>query len=418
LAGGREGELQHLRSASRSELRDSHVGRLPESVKERLREVVQTPRVEPEVPNGRRVRAARGEQAESNQSLRSLDSSVEGAGQWIEHGVTISTGGRNARRESLMPELFTRITGKDAGWVDCSDRGRLEVSGVDRGRFVNGMVTNEVAALPPGGLCYAALLDRKGRLQADLFVLALEDRFLLDTAPGTGARMLELLREHLVADDVELRDLAGPWSHLAVEGPAARDRLGSVGVEAPQSGRAEVSLWRETPLVWVGQGALTPSGFQVIGPAGAVRDLSNRLGLPELSPEHREALRVEAFIPQYGVDMSERTLPAEARLDRAISVTKGCYVGQEIVARLASRGQVNRLLVQIRTDRPVHPGAAISCGEVHQGEVTSAVVSKASGPLALGYVRAEHAHPGTPLRVGETEGLVVGPPLHRDGAAP
>jgi folate-binding protein YgfZ len=321
------------------------------------------------------------------------------------------------RSEHSMPELFRRIVGEDAAWTDCSDRGRIRVHGSDRIRFVNGMVTNDVAALLPGELCHAALLDRKGRLQADLFVLSLGERLLLDTAAGTHRRVLQLLESHVVADDVEFEDLTASWSHLSVEGPAARGCLDPLGIEAPPEGRVEISDWGHTPLVCVGRGALTVSGLQVMGPCETVRDLSGRLGLPEIPPDQREALRIEAFIPRYGVDMTDRNFPAEARLDRAISTTKGCYVGQEIVARLDSRGQVNRLLVQLRTDQPVAPGVAISLDGVRQGEVTSAASSAASGPLALGYVRAECAQPGQKLQVGECEGIVLGPSLSPRGPA-
>ena len=308
-------------------------------------------------------------------------------------------------------ELLAEITGSEAAWVDLSDRGLIRVGGSDRARFVNGMVTNEVAALSPGSLCYAALLDRKGRLQADLFVLVLEDELLLDTAGGCHGRVKEILERHVVADDVELEDRTPTWRHIGVEGSAARSTLSSLLLPVPEPERVEVSSWRGTPLVWVGRGSFTHEGVQVLGPGEAVEDLSGGLDLPAVSPEQREILRVEAFLPRYGVDMTDRSLPAEARLDHAISSTKGCYIGQEIVARIDSRGAVNRLLVQLRTEQPVSPGAAISAEGARVGEVTSAVVSPASGPLALGYVRREHARPGTRLRVGDSEGVVVAPSL-------
>jgi folate-binding protein YgfZ len=295
--------------------------------------------------------------------------------------------------------------------VDLSDRGLIRVGGSDRARFVNGMVTNEVAALFPGSLCYAALLDRKGRLQADLFVLALEEELLLDTAVGSHGRVAEILGRHVVADDVQLEDRTGAWRHIGVEGSAARSSLSKLAIPVPERGRVEVSNWRGTPLVWVGRGSFTAEGVQALGPEAAVEELAGGLDVPAVSPEQREVLRVEAFSPRYGVDMTDRNFPAEARLDHAISATKGCYVGQEIVARLDSRGAVNRLLVQLRTERPVAPGAAISSGGAELGKVTSAVVSPASGPLALGYVQAPHARPGTRVQVGDSDGVVVGPDL-------
>jgi aminomethyltransferase len=305
-----------------------------------------------------------------------------------------------------MRELFRSIVGGDAAWVDLSGRGLLSVTGADRVRLLNGMVTSDVETLAAGGLRYALLLDRKGRIQADLFVLALEDALLLDTAEGTGARVAEALERHVVADDVRIEDRAQACAHVAVEGPSARERVAAAGVALPEADRVRGVPWRGETLLCVGRGSLTDSGVGILGPRAVVRSLVEELGIPALSPEQAEALRLEAFLPRYGVDVTDRTFPAEARLDHAVSETKGCYIGQEIVARIRSRGQVHRLLVRIRTDERVRPGDPICADGAAEGEVTSAVLSAASGPLALGYVRPEHARPGTELRVGRSRGVV------------
>ena len=131
------------------------------------------------------------------------------------------------------------------------------------------------------------------------------------------------------------------------------------------------------------------------------------LALPELAPDAVEVLRIEAAIPQLGVDMSARNFPQEARLEHAFSFSKGCYVGQEIVARIASRGGVNRLLVKLRTREPVAPGAEIRVGDTASGQVTSSAVSAASGAIALGYVRAADARAGVAVSVGAIPGEIV-----------
>jgi folate-binding protein YgfZ len=317
-----------------------------------------------------------------------------------------------------MSDLFFRITGERAAWLDLSERGLVRLTGPDRVRFLDGMVTNSVSTLSTGDLCYAALLDRKGHLQSDLFVLTLEDEFLLDTAPGSHTRVAQVLERHVVADDVVVEDDSDRSGHISVEGPDARERLSQIGAPVPERGHVERSVWDRTPLVWVGRGSLSDPGVQVLGPKGAVRDLASALGLPEVPHDQSEILRVEAFLPRYGVDMTDRNFPAEARLDHAVSTTKGCYIGQEIVARIQSRGRVNRLLVKLRTDERVTPGTPICVEGVREGEVTSAVVSSASGPLALGYVRTAHARPGLELRVGESRGVVVGPPQDESRADP
>jgi folate-binding protein YgfZ len=310
-----------------------------------------------------------------------------------------------------VSELFSRITGERAAWLDLSERGLIRVTGSDRVRFVDGMVTNGVAGLAPGDLCYAALLDRKGHLQADLFVLMLEEALLLDTAPGCHQKVAQMLEQHVVADDVSVQDETPAWGHIAVEGPAARDRLTRMELPTPAGDRLESAEWRGSPLLWVGRGGLTDSGVQALGPRAAIQSLAAELELPGLSHEQAEALRLEAFLPLYGVDMTDRNFPAEARLDHAVSFTKGCFVGQEIVARIRSRGRVHRLLVQLRTDEPVSSGVPIFVEGRQTGDVTSAVVSAATGPLALGYVHTSHARPGVEVRVGTARGVVLAPPL-------
>jgi folate-binding protein YgfZ len=309
---------------------------------------------------------------------------------------------------------FERISGARAAWLDLSERGRIAARGEDRVRFLDGMLTCEVARLEPGAGADGLLLDRKGHVVATLRVLAIADTLLLDTAPGTGPTVLGALGKLIVADDVSLADLGGAWRTAAVEGPGAPEALDRIGVRAPAPGRG---LERDGLVVW-SAGEVSPAGIRVLGPTDAVRDLERRLALPPLAPDAAEALRVAAFVPRHGVDVGGRNFPQEARLESSLSYTKGCYVGQEIVARIRSRGQVNRLLVQLRADAPVAAGARIRRDAHDIGEVTSAAVSPGAGPLALGYVRPDSAAIGTALSIDGVRAVVVYPPLGGAGAEP
>ncbi len=307
-----------------------------------------------------------------------------------------------------MDERFAELTGSPSLYRRQPDRGILRATGSDRTRFLNGMLSNDVASLETGQACYATQLDRKGHVVADLWALALEDAFLLDTAPGRGGVILELLEKHIIADDVEFEDLSAAWGRIDFEGPEARAACGAPALEpnAVATGRADGAEW-----LWVGGGGLSADGVRALGPREALEALIERAGLDELSSEHAEILRIERFLPAYGVDLGERSFPAEARLDHALSFTKGCYIGQEIVARIDSRGAVNRLLVQLHAAAPVEPGAKITARGRPVGSVTSAAVSPSQGALALGYVKSELAVPGTALQIGDITATVAGPPL-------
>ena len=312
-------------------------------------------------------------------------------------------------------DLFERVAGARAARVELGSRGKLRVTGSDRVRFLNGMVTSDVDKQPPATAAAALLLDRKGRVLADLALLRFESALLLDTAPGRLPGVVEALERLLVADEVELEPLAG-WGHFSVEGPGAPERVREAGGRVPPPGGLESVSAASAALVWLGGGQLSDSGVQLLGPEAEVAVLRERLDLPELPEAAREVLRVERFQPRYGVDVSDRNFPAEARLEAAISLDKGCYVGQEIVARIHSRGAVNRLLVKLELERAASPGAEITRAGKPIGQVTSAVVSPTSGPLALGYVRRNAAAPGTELAVDGALARVVEPPLESRGA--
>jgi folate-binding protein YgfZ len=320
---------------------------------------------------------------------------------------------------------------RTAGLFRLSRRGLLSVEGKDRLRWLDGMITNDVAALEAGSQhsgCYAALLTRKGRIVADLHVLLRPAAYWLETSAEAVEPVRATLERFIVADDVVLRDASAELERLALEGPAApailEGALGAPLALAPEA-CAEVELDGVKLLVaafgWSGA-----AGYQLLAPAGTADAITASLervgaahGLLRAGEEALEILRIEAGIPRLGSELDEDVLPAEARLERAISTTKGCYTGQEIVARLASRGQVNHLLVGLRCagERPPPVGAELHAEGRRVGEVTSACLSPAAGVIALGYLRRPLAAPGTRVELEGGEALVSELPFSDTGCA-
>ncbi len=279
----------------------------------------------------------------------------------------------------------------------------VRMTGGDRVRFLDGMVSNDVAGLSDGQALPALQLDRKGHVLAELTVVALARELLLDVDAGRGGAVYDLLEKHLVADDVEL-ERREDWLHAGFEGPGAAAAAG-----VPELAPGTASLDGE--LIWLAGGDLDPDGVRLLGPAAAVEACVARSGLPRLGDEQAEILRVELLQPRFDRDYGERSFPAEAQLEHAVCYDKGCYLGQEIVARIHARGAVNRLLVQLRADGPVAAGDAILVRGRASGEVTSAVLSPTRGALALGTIKRDHARPGTVVAIGGVAAVVAGPPL-------
>ena len=306
-----------------------------------------------------------------------------------------------------MASLFETVTGQSTALLDLSDRGLVRVTGADRVRFLNGMLANDIAKLEPGGACPALQLDRKGHVLAELWVLAEPDAILLDIAPGLETELSGVLEKHIIADDVALSSLSGDMAQIGLEGPGARDAVRAIAGATPALGHFERASFSGESLVFLAGGSLGDDGLRVLAPRALLPRLRAALELPALAPAAAEVLRIEAAIPKLGSDVTSRNFPQEARLERAFSLAKGCYVGQEIVARIASRGAVNKLLVKLRTRELVAPGAEIRVGDTSVGQVTSSAVSSASGPIALGYVRVGDARAGVQVAVGAIPGEIV-----------
>jgi folate-binding protein YgfZ len=285
------------------------------------------------------------------------------------------------------------------GLVDRSERGKLALTGSEAKAFLHGQVTNDIEGLEPGRGCYAAFLTHKGKMLGDLRVLDLGDELLLDTERVTLQELFNMIRRYKLASDVELHKRTLQLSLLSLVGPDALRvaGAGALGAGEHANRRAEIA---GAPVVL----AATDVGVDVFVAAEAATDVRAALaaaGAVPVAEEAAETLRVERGRPRYGIDLDEGTIPQEAGLnERAVSFTKGCYVGQETVARLFYRGKPNRHLRGLRLSAPAATGDALRRGEKEVGRVGSVALSPAHGPIALAIVRRE-AVPGDTLAVGE-----------------
>lgn len=306
-----------------------------------------------------------------------------------------------------------------AALFEMDDRGLIAVSGDDRVRWLNGMVSNDVAALsdaPGHSGCYAALLTPQGRIVSDLHILSRGEVFWLETAADHVGAVMERLEKYIIADDVELRDMTGGIAQLALEGARARATL-EAAIGGPTSmvrDAAEEIEIAGAALVGAAFGFSGGEGFQLFAKpedAGRIVDALVEAGAVRASREELEVLRIEAGQPALGSELAVDTLPDEARIGRAISETKGCYTGQEVIARLRAHGGVKHLLVGLRStagERLAEPGTRIfRLNQKKSGELTSKTISEAAGgEIALGFVHRDDAEPGTRL-VCEDRELVV-----------
>jgi folate-binding protein YgfZ len=292
-----------------------------------------------------------------------------------------------------------RALTEGCGVVDRSERGKLALSGPDAKAFLHGQVSNDIEGLETGRGCYAALLTHKGKMLGDLRVLDLGDELLLDTERIALQELFNMIRRYKLGSDVELHKRTLELGLLSLIGPDARRVAGAraLGTAEHDNVRAQIG---GLPVVLV----TTDTGVDVFCAAGdtaAVRAALESAGAVPVDEAAAEIVRVERGRPRYGIELDDSVIPQEAGLnERAVSFTKGCYVGQETVARLFYRGKPNRHLRGLRLSAPAATGEALRRGEKEVGRVGTVVVSPAFGPIALAIVRREAA-PGDTLAVGE-----------------
>lgn len=325
-----------------------------------------------------------------------------------------------------------------AAFLVRTGRGKIAVAGNDRRSYLHAMLTNDITSLQPGTGCYAAYLTPQGRMIADMRVLELGDMVLLEMREDEAASVLQKLDQFVFTEDVRLGDLSEAFDEIRVLGPGAAATVtaalaGGSGAAAglpaagelatwPQFRNARSALGGEMVLVVAG-GELGVPGFDLFVErphADRLRQALVAAGAEPLSPEAAETLRIEAGTPLFGADMNAETIPLEAGIDsRAISFTKGCYPGQEVIIRVLHRGhgKVARRLVRLDLEGGKVPagGDLLRVEEREVGRITSAAWSPAAArAIALAYVQRDLAEPGTKVTVereGEKLAAVVAGPV-------
>ena len=323
---------------------------------------------------------------------------------------------------------------QSAGLFDLSFRSRICLLGADRKRFLHGQVTNNVKDLREGQGCYAALLNAKGKMLSDLFIYNLAQEILLDFEPGLGSKVAQRLEAYIIADDVQVADVAPHYGLLSLQGPKAAEILAAaqLGFPMPEQPRSFTggthADWGEVYVMNNARGAV--AGFDLFVPSSALNNSAAYLEQLVLASggcicgwQSLEWVRIEAGLPRFGVDMDETNLPPEAGIEaRAISYSKGCYIGQEIISRIRTYGQVAKTLRGLRLTDDLQQlpsrGAKLFFDGKEVGHITSAIRSPGcQANIALGYVRREHNAAETELLLDTPEGKsparIVSLPFYR-----
>jgi tRNA-modifying protein YgfZ len=330
-------------------------------------------------------------------------------------------------QDTSTPDMFSleqyRALRNASALVDRSSRGRIRVTGQDRRDYLQGLLTNDVAALLPGTGCYAALLTAQGRMISDMYVVETGDAILMDLERDVTARVAAHLDQFIFSEDAQVRDVSDEVSQIGVFGPKAADVLalvldaGSVPIDLASLRPLSnvLSRFRGTGVLVVSRDDAGVHGFDLITGRETAMELAaaaRAAGVLDAGEDAVEVCRVESGHPVFHKDMDEDTIPLEAGIeDRAISQTKGCYVGQEIIIRVLHRGQgrVARRLVGLALDPSADVparGDRIRAGARDIGHVTSAVRSVAlRRALALGYVHRAFVEPSTELSIASGDAV-------------
>ena len=317
------------------------------------------------------------------------------------------------------------------GVMDLSFRSRICLVGADRARFLHGQVTSDVKKLRAGEGCYAAITTAKGKMESDLNIFALADELLLDFEPGLTEKISARLEKFIVADDVQIVDATPHYGLLSVQGPKVEFVIRAIGLfaEIPAKPLASVKISDATlgEIYLMRHARLGLDGFDLFVPNNSLGEVADKLIAAAKQTGGRacgwqafETARIEAGIPRFGADMDETNIPLECGIEsRAVTYTKGCYIGQEVINRIHSVGHVNRELRALRLatnlEQLPNKGDKLFHNDKVVGHVTSAVKSPVFGNIALGYVRREANQIGNELvlrtAAGESPAKIVALPF-------
>ena len=299
------------------------------------------------------------------------------------------------------------------GFLDLSYRGKLEATGPDRITFLHSMISNDVQGLANFTGRYATLLTPTGKIVSDFYYYVFPEFVLIDIEPGLVPKTMEMLEKYIIMDEVDFKDISDDIAHLSLHGPRSPELIRQLFCLPGPSAQYQVqeTEWEGARTWLIRKSELEEDGYEILLSEKAAPSLreavmeaaSGELKLLRVGQEARNILRVENGVPWYGVDMDESHYPMEARLDNAISLTKGCYLGQEVVARATNLGGVPKLLIglKLRSDFAAPRKARVLDKEGKpMGSVTSSVFSlRLQTPIALAYLKRAFAAPGTLCQV-------------------
>ncbi len=316
-----------------------------------------------------------------------------------------------------------------AGVSRLDGTGWIRVTGGDRSRWLNGMTTNAVEQLAPAAGAYSFFLNAQGRIQGDGYIFAQPDSLLIETASSQLPTLIPYLDRYIIMDDVELTDISGTWSGLSVIGPQSASLLAQLGLPvAVELNPLELRhfTWNNAAVTVIHSYNPLVARYEIWADAATIDSLFQSLhsaGAVPATPESIEDLRILEATPRYAVDIRDRELPQETGQTRALHFAKGCYLGQEIVERIRSRGNVHRIFHAFRLEGGVpSTGTVLEAAGKPVGELTSVAVIPVKGSqlqLALGYVRREALDRGEPLTYpGGTAVPVTSPFLSGEVTSP
>ncbi|SRR5579871_965396 len=308
------------------------------------------------------------------------------------------------------------------GVYDLGYRAQISLTGSDRMRWLNGMLTNNIRDLQPGHGVYAFLLNPQGHILGDLYAYNRGESILVDTERSQVEKILATFDHYIIMDDVEVKDLSDEITSLGIAGPNSRKVLASAGIQIPDaeplqvfeakctcncdcvscSGVRSDDTVTESYELWLSPKDVKKTWEALVAHGGA-----------PVGSDALELHRILSGVPQFGVDIRERDLPQETEQARALNFNKGCYIGQEIVERIRSRGAVHRKFsgFVVDGDATIAAGSKIVAGEKEVGEVTSVASSPGQRTVVLGYIRREVATPGREVTIGTAKARVVSLPV-------
>ena len=307
-----------------------------------------------------------------------------------------------------------------AGVYDLNARATISLTGGDRVRWLNGMVTNNIRDLQPGHGVYAFLLNPQGHILGDLYAYNRGESLRVETDRTQVETILAVFDKYIIMDDVEVSNVSDQRSGIGIAGPKSSQALRAVGFDLPELKPLQFaeSTWQQSSVTVVRGDLPCVEAFELwLAPeyAQTVCTALKTAGAHEVGRTALDHLRIAAGIPLYGADIRQRDLPQETEQDRALNFSKGCYVGQEIVERIRSRGQVRRKFTgfEIKGQLPAI-GSKIQVEGKDVGEITSAAalpLSQGERQVALGYIRREAAIPGKALEVADSTAVVANLPF-------